>query len=652
MPDFVIKSLRGGMNNSDSPLSLQEDQCVLAENIEWTTSLLGERRRGCDGITLPPSLSGQDRITFSYRNVPTQDETASELWLLGVTGTASSQLAYKDTTWHDVAYGPAAADNPVLTGFSQYRWASQSLHGKLFFAYDSTIDRLHVWDGTTFRRTGLAEPAAPSVANDGGVGTFSGRRYYRVRYIEKSGSTVLRRSEPSDATTFDPNGNDTGAVVTKPAAISEGETHWEVEASTGGVNFYVIATVIVATTTYTDTTDYVTDYTAFPLSEDIGDYTLLPSARYLAADEDRLLMAGSWETTAQSSRVTWTPVFGNLGAGNDERQEADTDPFVDLDGSEGGGITGLSVPVLGSLWVFKQAAIYKLVRSGSRQAAYQAIPYTKKRGAIHGSVIEGVDQTGNPCIYFLDPTVGPCRVGGPAGVQQVGADIRVTWQTLNIDATKVVATAFFYPASRQVHWCLSTGVANVPNIELVLQTDNVRNGEDGARRGWSLWTGLRTGALTATLYADNIETNGARSLALVPFVGIEGNGLFLQTDTGNDDNGTAYLATITTKPYTPSNVVNEYGINAGALVATAAVGAYLDVTIIRDFGLTTKTIESIPFDPTTHGENMVIKFIDNLGMSELRALQLQFSDPELPGTRWELQMMAFTQTPQMKASGG
>lgn len=654
MPDMVVRSLRGGMNDKDSPLSLSDDQCVLAQNIEWTTSLLGERRKGSDNITLGTNIANKDRVSFLFRHLPTPDETAAQLWALGVTGTASSQLSYKDTSWHDITYGPAAGDSPTLTGFSPYRWQGQSLHGKLFLAYDSTVDRLHVWDGTSFRRTGLAEPAAPT-ATDEGAGTYSGVRYFRVRYVVISGSTVLRRSEPSDILTFTPSGTGAGARVTKPASISEAETHWELEASTGGVNFYRIATTVVGTTTFDDETSYVTDYTAFPLSADIGDYTLQGSARYLVADDDRLLLAGSNESDVvgetANSRVSWTPVYGGPGAGNDERLEDDTDPFVDLDGTEGGAITGMASPVLGGIWVFKQSAIYKLVRTGNRAQAYQAIPYTKKRGAVHGSVIEGADQTGMPCIYFIDPTVGPCRVGGPAGIQVCGDDLKTTFASLNLDASKITCSAVYYPFKKQVQWTIATGTSNAPNVRVVLHTENMRDGDDGARRGWAKWTGTPTGAYTQCLFADNIETNAARSLDLVPFCGIEGNGLVLQTDIGDNDNGVTYAARLVTKPYAPSNVLNQFGIQAGALVATSAVGAFLDIRMTRDFGLESIDVENITLDPSVFGETFVIRQLDNLSMSELHVLQIEFRDPDgtgpsgadVPGARWELQMLAIKQ---------
>jgi|TARA_R110000744_G_scaffold42953_1_gene96504 hypothetical protein len=63
MPDFSISSLRGGMNDTDPAISLPDDQCVLAENVEFFDSMLGERRKGTSAVTLPAFLSAHEKTT-------------------------------------------------------------------------------------------------------------------------------------------------------------------------------------------------------------------------------------------------------------------------------------------------------------------------------------------------------------------------------------------------------------------------------------------------------------------------------------------------------------------------------------------------------------------------------------------------------------
>ena len=637
MPDLTIASLRGGANNTDPPIALPEDQCVQADNVEWLESMLGERRKGFSAITLPAGISARDRVTFLYRHLPSADETASELWALGVSGTTTAVLAKKTTAWSTITISDTAA----LTGFTQYRWQAVTIHGKLFFAYDSDQDRLHVFDPrtstTALRRVGLKAPTAAPTAADSGAAAINTARYYRVRYtIQVSGETVLR-SEPSAVLTHDPT-NAALVRVTKPASVSENETHWELEASTDNANFYRIATTAVGTTTYDDSTADGTGYSSGTLSEDTGDYTLIPSARYLTADNDRLIWAGSWEDDDLSARVGWTPVFGADGVGNDERFETDTDPFKDLDTYEGGPITGLSEPMFGGIWVFKQHAIYKLTRTGLRSNAYDSDKYTDSLGAVHGSVVSGLDETGSPCIYFLDHEQGPCRIG-VGGIKRCGEDIRTTWSTLNLDATAVACSSLYYPLKKQVYWNIAVSAGNQPSKRLVLHVDKSRPFADGVRKGWAIWTGNIAKALTMCLFSDNIEANTTRSLKLVPFIGLEGLGLVHLCDTGTTDNSVAYTATITTKPYWLKSILQKFKVFGAALIAKAVASSQITVKCFRDFEAeTTATVSDVSL-AAGGTETQVIKNLDDLEGAELQVAQFQFTDPTTVSAQWQLNML-------------
>lgn len=628
MADLIIQNLRGGMNNSDPAVSLPEDQAVLCQNVELIDSLIGERRLGTSAITLPAFLSGKARIPFIFKHLPTSDETASEFWALGVdTGSTTASLGRKTSTWQSEV---TISDTPTLSGKNQYLWQAVSIHGKLHFAYKSDQDRLHVWDGTSMRRSGMKAPTAAPTGADFGAGTFSSTRYYRVRYTEQVSGTTVRRSEPSSVLTFAPSGTGQGVRVTKPSAVSEGETHWELEASTDNTNFYRIATTLVGTTTYDDT---AASYTNNTLSEDTGDYTLIPSARYLSHDEDRLIWAGSYEDDDLASRVGWTPVFGASGVGNDERFETDTDPYKDLDTYENGPITGLSEPMLGSIWVFKQHAIYKLTRTGIRTAAYDSDKYTDALGAVHGSVVSGLDESGQPCLYFLDHEQGPCRIG-VGGIKRCGEDLRATWNTLNIDATAVVASALYYPLKKQVIWCIATGSSNTPDKAIVLHADKSRTFADGTRKGWVLWTGPRSQALTMCLYADNIEDNAARSLTMVPYIGISGSGLVHRCDTGNNDNGTAYTATVKTKPYWLKSILQRFKVIGGAVLAKAVASSQITMKVYRDFEAETTVTISDTSLAAAGTETNVIKYLDGLKGAEMRVVQFEITDPTTVSAQW------------------
>lgn len=642
MADFVIKSLRGGMNDWDPPSALDDDQCTLAQNVEFNRSMLGERRRGSLAIDLSGSaLAACNRIVFLHRHLPTTNESDAQLWAMGITDPSTAVLAYKDTTWHTVTM----SDAPTVDGVSEYQVVAQTLHGKLFIAYNSAVDRLHVWDGSTFRRTGLTMPAAAPTGANTGSGSFVITRYYRVRFTTQVGGVTTRRSEPSAVLTFAPSGSGSGVVVTKPANISEGETHWELEASTDNSNFYRIATTVIGTATVTDSQDGVTGYavvTGAVLSETSGDYTDIYSAKFLTADRDRLLVGGSWEDAAKASRVSWTPVFNAQGSGNDERIPIGTNNFLDLDGYEGGPLMGMSSTVNGYVYPFKQGHIYQLVSTGLLTRAYEVHCLTKKRGALMGSISAGLDQAGGPALYFLDPTIGPCRLGA-GGLRQCGADLLTTWRTVNVDATKVVARAIYYPDTRQVHWWIATGSSNIPTVRIVLQTNESRDVDDGVRRGWSYWDGDSATALAVCLFSDNIDAGIARNKLLKPFLGLEAKGLIQRTDTGITDNGTTYSGRIVTKPYVHGNGINLFEVKSAILIGKAMTSAALDVKVTQDFGIDTKTVPGVSLTPVG-SETQVIQVLSDLKFAELRSAQVEFKDVTTPLARWELNYFTMRET--------
>ena len=697
MADFTLSSLRGGMNSQDPPVALPDDQSVMAMNVEYTKSTLGERRRGAQPITIDSLLANREQATFLHRHLPTSNEAQSELWVMATTGESGYFLARKDIAWRQVPIDDAI----ILTEGHQYQVQGVSLHGKLFLAHKSAVDRLHVWDGASVRRSGLQQPVAPTVADATGGGTYTTTRYFRVRYVKVGGLPVevaldgtrevtppssrtftLRataangevaeqavsvditdgysasfpevRSESSEAITFTPSGSNAGAVITKPAAVDESETHWEVEASDAlNGTYYTIKRLRSDMTTYTDTASNPADYRDLGvISEDIGDYTPIPSARFLAADEDRLLIGGSFENRDFDSRVAWTPVFQDPGVGNDERIPIDVDSYLDLDGFNGGRLTALHGPVNGYAWAFKQSHIYKLVRTGNRAQAYEAVAVSKTRGAIEGSVVEGVDQGGYPTLYFLDPAVGPCRLG-QNGIRTCGTDILATWRTrINLNAT-VVCRSVYYPSARQVHWWVATGASDFPNLRIVLHVNEMREDEVGeVRRGITLWDGPSAGAITATLYADNIDSNDPRSLSLKPYIGVIDSTLVWETDTGETDNTEAYTAQIITKSYSfvtskrddlPTGILRQATIK-GVAVIGLATNAEIDVSIRGNFKATRDKTERATFTPSDDQETNTIVFLDDVDGGELNLVQFVFEDTDTPMERWELSQLVASYT--------
>lgn len=252
MADISITSLRGGMNDTDAPQMLADDECVIANDVEFFASALGERRLGTASLDLTSSgLTAESSMVMMSQWFPTNVVTLPEYIFIAATPGTSVSAARRDTggTWHVLT--PNDAINTAAPDI--FSIMTQALDGNDFIAYHSAVDRMHLWDSSHWRRAGLAQPAAPTVA-DTGSGNYSGKRYIRVRYTIQSGGKTLVRSEPSLSTVFTPSGTGAAARVTKPTSISENETHWEIEASEDDANYYRIGTNAVASTTFDDTT--------------------------------------------------------------------------------------------------------------------------------------------------------------------------------------------------------------------------------------------------------------------------------------------------------------------------------------------------------------------------------------------------------------
>jgi hypothetical protein len=633
---FTIESFRGGLNTFDPPTSLAKDQVVEAINVELVDATCGGRRLGHSAITLPATVTGRDGVYKMHRHLPTTDESAAQLWLLSATVSLVLGLSYKnDAVWTDVAL----TDTPDTAIASILGFQMVSLHGKLYCAYKSASDRLHVYDGSSFRRVGLATPAAPSVGNSG-AGALNGKRFYRVRYTVMSGSTVLRRSEASPVTSFTPTQN---VRITKPASIGEGETHWEVEASTNNADFYRITQVVVGTTTYDDTTVFNTGYNTASntLSEDAGDYTVFPSGKFLVVDNDRLLVIGSWTLAAEASRVRWSPPTLDPGVGSDERMKLETDPFLDLDTYQGGEVTG-AVAANGVIYVFKWGHIYRLVRSGSGNKAYEAVNITTTLGAIPGSVVVGEDPSGNPAVYFIDRNVGPCMIG-IGGQMRVGLDIKKIWDTRSTAASvNVLTRGVYFSDKRQVRWAFTESGQSVTSKGLWLHTDRMEVSREGGRRGWTTATGPSvSGIWDMILYSDNVESGAARSSRLVPLVSrsdATAQHHVLIGESGTTDDGTQYAASIRSRPFIFGGGVNKFGVRGAAIIADAAANVTIDMMLRRDFGKETTPSVTASLSPTG-AESLVIAQIDNIVMSEARALDIRIADSGPATGTWKVQQL-------------
>ena len=847
--DLSITSLRGGVNTTDPPQNLPDDQAVQHDNTELFSSALGERRYGCEQ-TLPVQGSGLDLDGYLVHLspfYPQQAITAPQIIAVSATPGVQAHMAVAaDNSWTPIT--PLDAISPIVNGatiggvppVNVFDITSQDLNAKDFIAYPSAVDRLHVWDGTTLRRTGLAQPNSPTVANTGSVvaptlvahvaaasttgngmtsapvnstgatfmvavvadfasvgastfidnmgnnwvplqsrvngvntritiwiapgtnvgpghtftvpssgtapsfcvecwagvllannldqvdstssasvgvtslptggvtpqfnselliaglanGTavsgwsvdtgfalgdtnvlvsahcfgsaiawllqstqatvnpvwtwttsdpyvcaaiatfqivpsaFTGVRFYRVRYItESANGAVLLRSEPSTSVTFSPSGNGTGALVTRPALLGEAETHWELEASLDNSTFYRIATVPIATTTAIDTQPFIQTYEPdFVLSEVVGTYLTQVSSKFLTLDGDRLIQGGHWSDPARQSMVWWSPVGGDPGVGNDERVPITSNNSLNLDNYTGGPLTGICTGGYGTWYAFKWGRIYMLTRTGVLSNAYVLSTLSTTIGAVLGSLVPGIDEVGNPVVFFLDPTRGPARVG-TYGIQLIQG-LRGTWNRVNLNANYVIARGYYYPYKQQVHWKVAVDGAGTPNLEIVLQVSEIQYEANGAiGRGFTLWNGLITQATCCTTWNEPVVEDGIPAMRQRPYMGLAAPYYVQRGDADQTtDAGVPYIATITTKPYIAAGLQNRWGVMRASLLAQATTAGFMQVNVIRDYGLETNPT-TINFHQTPAAESAVLVDMDALVMSGARLVQFQFTDP-------------------------
>lgn len=574
MPSHLILTGIRGRDGSTADIDIPMSRCSEAMNVDWYQSPLGRKRGGSASVSTTGGTAFSGTIASLFRYVPGADESAAQLW--GVDSAGLVKRLSAGTSWADVTL----ADS-IQTKTQDVNCAV--LNGKLFMAYDSAVDRLHVWDGTTHRRVGLKTPAAaPTTSTSGGAVTDT--RTYKVAWVTQSGGITIRRSELSSAST--PVVLSTNkATVTRPTAAGESETHWELyAASTDGV-YYLLATTAIATTTCDDNNATLSG-TAAPLA---GTNTVPTSWKYLLSDGNRLIGAGSWESGGKNNRVWFTPVLGSSDVGDDERVPNTTEQenWIDLDENDGGFITGLGGPIQGAVWVFKYRQIWKLVPTGKDTAPYRPYCISKKIGCIaQKSIVLSEDEHGDPALYFWSHR-GPYRLGAQ-GLQYLGRDVQDL--VVNRAATNVAVHAIEFSDKHQIWWWIATGSSNDPDVRLAFDFElGTPDGNAGVRGGWSRANG---GAAAARCSAMFSNTPGASmSLDLKPHFGRTTGTALWKGDSGTDDAGTTFAAYVQLPARHLGGLHKRCAVRE-AVVLASANSQTLRLTLTTDYGVQTVTSDA------------------------------------------------------------
>src|SRR5438128_2195534 len=435
-----------GRNGSDPSFLLANTQCLEAKNVEWYQAGLGRRRGGAVSVFTNEAYA-------MFRHVPSDDQTLAELWWMGSDRVLKRYVGGAVTT--PTMVDPCTA-SPQETVF-------MSFNGKLYIAYKSAHNRVHVWDPAVslVRRVGLDLPPVPTTGAPSG-GAVTDTRKYRVAWTVQVSGVTVRRSNLSAA-----GGSVTLAaqqvVVTRGSAPGEGETHWELYAAStpNFADYRLLATTVIATTTATDNNASLPS-TVAPAE---GANTPPPSARYLVSDDARVIMGGAWELAAnaenamvpKTARIWWTSILGASDVGDDERvsNTGTINNYADLEES----ITGISQPMQlvsaaasslerGSFYVFSFVSQWKFVSTGTSTAPYLKFRITGGRGAIHHkTIVTAEDENGNASIYWIC-TTGAMRIS-VSGQEFVGEDNIDLWANVNLDAL-IPAHTLFLPDKHQV----------------------------------------------------------------------------------------------------------------------------------------------------------------------------------------------------------
>jgi hypothetical protein len=633
---LVIKDLRSGRNNVDPPQSLTDTHCVEAINVDWYNTTFGRKRNGVVSVALSSSpFTGI--ISSGFRHVPGTDETLAELWATDDAAPPHVGRLAGGTAWSV----PPLPDAPTGNGWD---FAYASFNGLLYIAYKSGVNRLHAWDPVlgTVRRTGLLGTNPPGLLNQGSGSYPATLRYYRTRVTEQRSGITVRRSEPSGSVQTTPSG--TGAVlqVLLQTPPNEGETNWEVEASTDNATFYRIATVPIGTTSYNDSM-LTSQYSTMPLSAAAGTYTLQRSYKYIAVDQGRLLGFGSWTSTDPQSRIEFSAVLGSSDIGDGERVPLGN--YQALDENDSGSATALRGPVNGSFFAGKYRQFWKLTPTGNVNQPYNVLKLSPVIGPVSQVAMTiGEDEIGNAAVYFLS-FQGPYRwssrgieyLGKPMEDRTLSANSGVS---LNLSASHVVGHTLWYPAKRQVLFWFATGASNDPNeggFFSVGRTPPYYGGystEPGEPSRWSRFDGGLGAARCSFLFSNVI--GAAMSRDLRPHMGSATTPNTIgKCDTSMVDFTVPFQSYIVTKAYWPGGPNFSAAIQGGQIVARASSGTTITVATLADFGLDAAT-DTVDLTPRLSESRVQPRIGAGMTLGDIQQVQWQVGDAVAVNAAWQI----------------
>lgn len=460
-------------------------------------------------------------------------------------------------------------------------------------------------------------------------------RFYRQRWSRQVGGITVGMSEPTAIVSFTPSGTGTAVQITRATAVSESETHWVIEASIDGVTFYQIGTAALASLVFNDTND-TTGYPAFPLSPLTGFFSLPPAAKFIAADQGRLLMFGSYTTTDKQNDVVFSAVIGSSDISDEERIDTTTNYRLGLDENDSGVPTGLIGPVNSSYLAFKDRQSWLLTATGLTSQPYNSKNLSKTVGAVcEFAMDKGEDESGNACVYWMSHR-GAYR-WGLSGIEYIGRNMEDfvlpggnSQAQINLAATNVVAVVRYIPDKRQVWFWWAIGSSPDPNCCAFY--DVITGG----------WTRVAIGDQLASIRCAVMFSNtigASMSRDQKPYIGLAiPNPQLRKGDTGTDDAGTNYQSYIVTKAYEPGGQGYEGEVGDALLLAKAASGVTITHATITDFGIQSKPSTGL-LTPSAAGEARVSVKFQESGVANIKFVQHQVGDGAAVSNAWSLERL-------------
>lgn len=582
--------VRGG------PQSFPEGLGTVATNLELRPNAIGKRRPSTTDLSLTSGPSARVHHLAVHR--PTSSGAlAPELWAFSNTSTMVMHRRASGT-WNSVSISdtPSGSAGPCAV----------TLNNKFFIAYNSSVNRLHVWDGSALRRVGLSKPSAPTAADGAGAGADV-NRYYRVSFLIMSGSDIVVESELSEAVLFNPAAANS-AVVTKPTTV-DSATHWRVWAviaSSGDTyDLYqlISSNIVVATTTYEDTVAPASYSGDAPAR--LGMHIPPPSCKFIVADVtgNRLVMAGAHETSGsagetlpKTSRVWFTRPLGASDNGDDEtipnvEATATLDGqknWIDVGENDGDIIYGLGV--LGTaIYVFKARHIYALYPTNIDTAPYRQELISVGIGLAttaefvpHRTIVSTGDA-----LYF-SALSGPYRLS-PLSLEKVGFDIA---SDANVGPTLEVGG--FDALHQRVIWLDQNSVC----LWVYTPAYARRSQDEGWRGGWVKWTPTVFGTPSSLVMWEALDTT-----VLYPTWGGSHTGSakieHFSAATASDAGGT-FTVTATSGPFRVLDGLVYFSADPPLIDGPVNTDVTPNVTYLINYGAETRLAASPAFAGTSH----------------------------------------------------